>query len=308
MTKLAILFPGQGSQEKGMGRDVAEKLDEAMDLWKLAEQESGLPLREIYWDGEAADMADTRALQPALTVVDTSLWLCARGKLNPAAAAGHSLGEFAALAAAGVLSVKDTIRAVALRGRLMAEAGREGQGMTAVVKLGREAVEDIVSTVVKATGGELRIANYNTPAQFVISGEEEPLLAAGVLVREQKGRAIPLAVSGAFHSPLIQEAADEFAAFLNTLEWNAPAFPVFHNATSLPESDPERIRDIMQKQMTSSVLWIQTMGNLFDQGMRGFVEIGPKGVLRKMLAANLKGREEDWEANALASLEQIDAL
>jgi [acyl-carrier-protein] S-malonyltransferase len=308
MTKTAILFPGQGSQEPGMGRDVAESRSEAMELWTVAERESGLPLREIYWDGEAADMADTRALQPALTVVNLSLWLAARDALTPAAAAGHSLGEFAALAAAGVIDAPDAIRAVCLRGRLMAEAGGEGHGMAAVVKLGQDAVEDIVAEAVRRTSGELRIANYNSPAQFVISGEAAPLEAAAGLVKEAKGRAIPLAVSGAFHSPLIQEAADEFAAFLSGLDWKAPAFPVFHNATALPEPDPAGITAVVQRQMTSSVLWIQTLQAMWVAGVRRFVEIGPKNVLTKLLAPNLKDMDGEWTAQNAGTAAQAQSL
>jgi [acyl-carrier-protein] S-malonyltransferase len=304
MTKTGILFPGQGSQEKGMGRDVAEQDASALDLWKLAEKESGLPLREIYWDGEAADMADTRALQPALTVVNLTLWLAVKDKLAPAATAGHSLGEFASLAASGVLSPGDTIKAVALRGKLMAESGGAGHGMAAVVKLTQDKVEDIVARAVKESGRELRIANYNTPAQFVISGEQEGLDSAEALVKEAKGRAIRLAVSGAFHSPLIKEAADEFAAFLETLSWNAPAFPVFHNATALPEPDPDAVMSIMQRQMTSSVLWIQAMQAMFATGVRRFVEVGPKGVLFKMLKANLGSEEEKWSGLNVGTLAQ----
>ncbi|BDQ34533.1 ACP S-malonyltransferase [Pseudodesulfovibrio portus] len=304
MTKTGILFPGQGSQEKGMGRDVAEQDASALDLWKLAEKESGLPLREIFWDGEAADMADTRALQPALTVVNLTLWLAVKDKLAPAATAGHSLGEFASLAASGVLSPGDTIKAVALRGKLMAESGGAGHGMAAVVKLAQDKVEDIVARAVKDSGRELRIANYNTPAQFVISGEQGGLDSAEALVKEAKGRAIRLAVSGAFHSPLIQEAADEFAAFLETLSWNAPAFPVFHNATALPEPDPDAVKSIMQRQMTSSVLWIQTMQAMFATGVRRFVEVGPKGVLFKMLKANLGSEEEKWSGLNVGTLAQ----
>jgi [acyl-carrier-protein] S-malonyltransferase len=291
-----------------MGRDAAEKHAEIMDLWKLAETESGLPLREIYWDGEAGDMADTRALQPALTVVNVSLWLAVKDKLAPAATAGHSLGEFASLAAAGALSVEDVVRAVTLRGRLMAGAGQEGHGMAAVVKLDQATVEAIVEDAAKTTGRELRIANYNSPAQFVVSGEKEALDAAGEAVKAAKGRAIPLAVSGAFHSPLIKEAADEFAAFLGTLDWRAPAFPVFHNATALPAPSPADIPAVMQSQMTSSVLWIQTLQGLYGTGIRRFVEVGPKGVLFKMLGPNLKDAGDDWTGETVGSLEQADAL
>ncbi|MGE4194492.1 MAG: ACP S-malonyltransferase [Pseudodesulfovibrio sp.] len=307
MTKTGILFPGQGSQEKGMGRDVAEADSAALDLWKLAERESGLPLREIYWDGEEADMADTRALQPALTVVNLTLWMAVRDKLAPAATAGHSLGEFASLGAAGVLDVEDCVRAVTLRGRLMAESGGAGHGMAAVVKLPQDKVEEIVAEAVKLSGAELRIANYNTPAQFVISGEKEALDAAEPLVKEARGRAIRLAVSGAFHSPLIKEAADEFAAFLEGLAWREPAFPVFHNATALPEPDPDAILAVMQRQMTSSVLWVQTVQAMRALGVSDFVEVGPKGVLTKMLKPNL-APDEDWTARAVGSLAQAGEL
>jgi [acyl-carrier-protein] S-malonyltransferase len=308
MTKTAILFPGQGSQEKGMGKDVAENNDSALNLWKLAERESGLPLREIYWDGEAADMADTRALQPALTVVNLSLWMMVRDKISPVATAGHSLGEFASLGAAGVLSMEDAVRAVTLRGKLMAEAGQEGHGMAAVVKLPQDQVEEIVDKAAKQAGKELRIANYNSPAQFVISGEKEALDCADVLVKEAKGRAIRLAVSGAFHSPLIQEAADEFASFLGGLAWNAPTFPIFHNATALPEPDPAGIMKIMQQQMTSSVLWIQALQAMWATGIRDFTEVGPKGVLFKMLKPNLSSMEEAWTGSTIGNLKQAEAL
>ncbi len=304
MTKTAILFPGQGSQEKNMGRDAAEASTLAMDLWKLAEKESGLPLREIYWDGRDEDMADTRALQPALTAVNVNLWFALRGKLRPAAAAGHSLGEFSALVAAGALGVEDTVRAVCLRGKLMAGAGREGHGMAAVVKLAREAVEDIVARAVSDSGRELRVANYNSPAQFVISGEKPALDRAAELVKEAKGRAIPLAVSGAFHSPLMAEAADEFGRFLKRLAWKAPAFPVYHNATARPEASAAGVEARVTGQMTASVLWIDTMAAMRDAGIGRFVEVGPKGVLTKLAAANVEGAE----AVNVGSLAQAEAF
>ncbi|GAB7023753.1 ACP S-malonyltransferase [Salidesulfovibrio brasiliensis] len=305
MTALAILFPGQGSQEKGMGRDAAEASGEAMALWEFAEKESGLPLREIYWEENDADMSDTRALQPALSVVNITLWNALREKFSPACTAGHSLGEYASLVAAGVLTAEDAIRAVTVRGRLMAESGGAGHGMAAILKTKLDDLESIVDGAAAETGKELRIANYNSPAQFVISGEKEALEVAQGKIKEIKGRAIPLPVSGAFHSPLIQAAADEFSAFLGTLDWKAPAFPVYHNVTGKPESDPGRIREIMQRQMTSSVLWIQTLGNMWDDGMRSFTEIGPKGVLFKLLKPNFKDVSEEWEGSTVPNLDAI---
>ena len=190
----------------------------------------------------------------------------------------------------------------------MAESGGAGHGMAAVVKLSRDQVEEIVDRAGEASGAELRIANYNTPAQFVISGESEALEAAEKLVKEAKGRAIRLAVSGAFHSPLIRGAADEFAAYLETLAWNAPAFPVYHNATALPEPDPAAVLAVMQRQMTSSVLWVQTMQAMFATGVRRFVEVGPKGVLFKMLKANLGSEKDKWSGLNVGNLAQAEEL
>ena len=297
----AVLFPGQGSQEKGMGQELALADKDILGLWKFAEKESGQPLREIYWEGEAEDMANTRALQPALTVVNVALWMKHGKSIAPAATAGHSLGEFASLCAAGILSPQQTISAVTLRGKLMSESGGAGHGMAAILKMKQEAVEEIVAKAAQESEKELRIANYNTPAQYVISGEKEALEAAQVMVKDAKGRAVPLAVSGAFHSPLIQEAADEFAQFLKKLDWNTPAFPVFFNATATPEENPAKIMDIICSQMTSSVYWIQIMANMFDGGIRKFIELGPKGVLNRMLTANLKGREEEWTGENIDS-------
>ena len=191
----AVLFPGQGSQEPGMGRDVAEASKEAMELWKKAEQISGLPLRAVYWESD-----DAALLQPALTVVNVTLWQALSGKLSPACAAGHSLGEYSALAAAGALSPESTLELVSLRGKLMADADPDGKGGM---------VNEIAKAAAEATGEILIVANHNTPAQFVISGTKAAVEAALPLVKEKKGRAVPLPVSGAFHSPLMDTAAQE---------------------------------------------------------------------------------------------------
>jgi [acyl-carrier-protein] S-malonyltransferase len=300
---IALLFPGQGSQELNMGRDVAEAQSAAMDLWKLAEKLSGLKLREIYWGDEGAapapEMSDTKALQPALTVVNLSLWLAARPKaetLTIIGAAGHSLGEFSALAAAGVLCVEDTVKAVAERGKLMASvgppSGSSGHGMAAVVKLPLEVVEGIVDKAAKQSGAFLRIANHNSPAQYVLSGERPALEAAAALVKEAKGRAVPLAVSGAFHSPLMSEPANAFAAILESLRWQPAKFPVCMNVSGTPERDPGILKALLTAQMTSSVLWTSTMQSLYAAGARRFVELGPKGVLTKLVGQNLEGVDD----------------
>ena len=170
---IALLFPGQGSQEAGMGRDLAEADSAAMQLWKRAEAISGLPLREIFWEGDDAAMSDTRALQPALTVVNLNLWRALAGRVQPVAAAGHSLGEFAALAAAGVLDEESVLQIVSLRGRLMAEADPDGRGgMAAILKLSLEQVEGVVREAAEESDRPLIIANYNTPGQYVISGDK----------------------------------------------------------------------------------------------------------------------------------------
>lgn len=303
----AIIFPGQGSQEKGMGRDVAEQFGWAMALWETAEKESGLALREIFWDGEAADMSNTRALQPALTVTDLSLWLAlkeAKSDLTPMAVAGHSLGEYPALAAAGVLSPEDTIKAVTLRGKLMSECGGVGHGMAAIVKLPMETVEGLVANAAAESGKVLVIANYNSPAQFVVSGEKEALDALAAPVKKAKGRAIALAVSGAFHSPLIAEAGEEYKKLLATLTWKKPAIPVYFNATAETEADSVKVAEIMAGQMTSSVYWVQIMQNMYAAGARNFMEVGPKSVLAKLAGQNLKG-QDGVETQNIGSLEAI---
>lgn len=304
--KQAVLFPGQGSQEKGMGRALAEADKALMDVWKVAERISGQALREIFWDGEEKDMAETRVLQPGLTAVNLTFWLKAQPRLDPLCVAGHSLGEFAALFAAQALSLEDTLELVSIRGRLMSEAGDGSGAMAAILKLDEGAVESIVSQAKEKSGQELRIANYNTPQQFVISGHKDAVAAANELVKAAKGRAVPLAVSGAFHSPLMAPAAAELAKALRKADFRAPRIPVIFNVTADAETDPEAVRELMGRQMTSSVQWIKTIGRQHDMGARTFVELGLKGVLTRMLKPILGDRE--FEGLSVASLEQVEAL
>lgn len=288
MPRTALLFPGQGSQEPGMGRDLAESDKDLMDLWKKAEKISGIALREIYWDGDEGRMADTRCLQPALTITNLCFWSKLSTKVTPMAAAGHSLGEFHAMCAAGVLPLDHILELVSLRGRLMSEADPEGRGgMAAVLKLALPQVEACVQDTCADTGETLVVANHNTPGQFVVSGTRTAVAKVQEKVKERKGRAMVLPVSGAFHSPLMNEAAAEFAGAVAAIgkgAWNNARFPVYCNAAPRPESDADALKELMTRQMTSPVYWIDSIRLLWDNGARTFMECGPKGVLSKMVA------------------------
>lgn len=287
-----LLFSGQGSQMSGMGRDLAEADQDAMDLWKQGERLSGLPLREIYWDGNEADINDTRAVQPALTITNINSWraLSRSHSIMPIAVAGHSLGEFAALAAAKVLPLDEVIEAVSLRGRLMAEADPHQTGsMAAIVKLDTAQIMDIVSEVNNESGELLVAANYNTPNQTVVSGTKNAIAMACEKAKQQKGRAIELQVSGAFHSPLMEEANREFHKLLDKLSWHKPAFPVYSNATGQASRDEKQVKESIWKQMISPVFWVNLIRNLYLAGARWWLEISPRAVLGKMLGPSVAG-------------------
>ncbi len=293
MSKIALHFPGQGSQENNMGRDLAESNKEIMDIWKLAEKTSRIPLREIYWDGDEKAMANTKNLQPALTVVNYTFWVQLCQKLKPAATSGHSLGEYSALAAAEVLPFKNIMELVTLRGSLMSEADPEQKGaMAAIVRLSLEAAKNCIEQAREQSGELLVIANYNTPAQFVASGTKKSIEILQEKVKEQKGRTVPLPVSGAFHSPLMQEAANELAKAIKAQSktaWKDAKFPLFSNVNAVAESKAEKLQELLCQQMTSSVFWIDTVQNQWHMGCQHFVECGPKGVLSRMVAPILEG-------------------
>ncbi len=311
----ALLFPGQGSQEAAMGQDVAETSKEAMDLWKKAENISQQPLRAIYWESnDPALMADTRTLQPALTVVNINLWREFAPKLEragyaPMAVAGHSLGEYSALAAASVLSVDTVLELVSLRGALMAEADPSGVGaMAAVLKLSLDTVRALVDDAAKQSGECLLIANYNTPSQYVISGHKTAVELATSMVKEHKGRAMPLPVSGAFHSPLMQEAAVTLGKSLQKATWNKPRWPVYANVSARPVTDGESLCELVTQQMTASVRFVETIERQWQHGARAWLEIGPKGVLSRMIKPIIEdvAQGQDIEVHAIKSLEAVE--
>jgi [acyl-carrier-protein] S-malonyltransferase len=283
MAFVAFLFPGQGSQYVGMGQDLFEADPGARDLFKLAEQTTGLPLQKLCFTGPMEELTLTVNLQPAVTVVNLCLYraLAAAG-VKPQAVCGHSLGEYSALFAAGVLSAKDTMAAVAERGRLMHREAKAHPGaMAAVIGLTPEKLAGLVHPLTKE--GAIALANFNTPEQTVISGTPEMVARAGNLAKAEGARVVPLKVSGAWHSPLMMGANADFAAFMDTLNFQAPSLPIYLNATAAPETDPARLQAAMGRQLTSPVRWADLIFNLKAAGVDTWVEVGPKNVLKGLV-------------------------
>jgi [acyl-carrier-protein] S-malonyltransferase len=288
-----------------MGRDMAEANKEVMHLWDKAESITGAPLRDIYWDGDQETMAQTRYLQPALTVVGLGVWQCYPFRDKPGYLAGHSVGEYPALAASGALEPEEALQLVALRGRLMAEVGEEQPGkMVAALKLEQQSVEEVVAEAKSVAGGELCVANYNTPQQLVVSGSARAVDKAAELIKERRGRAVPLQVSGAFHSPLMQPAAKELAAYMDRLHWSDARIPVHMNASATPERSADAIRDLLKRQIVSPVLWSQLIRDQWERGVRTWLEFGPKGVLARMLP-HILGKSDSWQAECIDSMEKL---
>ena len=280
---IAVLFPGQGSQFIGMGKEFLATDREAEELMRLAESISAAPLRKLCLDGPMEELTKAVYLQPALTTVNLICWQAVqKAGIKADYFAGHSLGEYSALCAAGVLGAEDTLKLVAERGRL---SEREGQrnpgGMQAVLGLTLDEVEDIL-TAFPATA-EVTIANHNTEKQIVISGYHATLAKVDALVSERGGKAITLNVSVANHSPLVAGAIPDFEKLMAKISFNTPHTPVLFNVTAAEEKDPAAIRDIMGRQIASRVRWFETIGSLLQKGVDTFIEVGPKTVLTGLL-------------------------
>lgn len=288
----ALIFAGQGAQEKDMGKDIAERDADAMRLWQEAEKASGLPLREIYWSGSDEAMNNTRALQPALTTVNCNLWsaLSRQVPIMPLAGAGHSLGEFSALAAAGALSPLEAVRATAIRGKLMDEADPNHSGsMAAIVRLEEAEISRLVAEAAAETGLTVVAANFNTPTQTVVSGVRDAVNLVCQKAKALKGRALELKVSGAFHTPMMGEANAEFQKYLDKLQWRDPSFPVYSNATGQATRTGAEVKKNILAQMVSPVFWVNTLRNLYLAGIRWWMEISPRAVLGKMVGPSMAG-------------------
>ena len=281
--KTAWLFPGQGSQTVGMGRELCRDFAPADQILDLAAGMSGLPLKQYCWQGPDETLSRTDILQPALNAVSLGcVALLQNAGYRPDIVAGHSLGEFPALHAAGVLSAEDSLKLVIERGRLMMAAAEAAPGtMTAVKKLTADDVEQIVQAA--QAHGRVVVANYNSPAQIVLSGEVAALAEAEKLVIARGGEPVRLRVSGAWHSPLMEKAAASFRSVIEQVPFRRPTSGIYLNTKGAPETDPEAIRESLCRQITSPVFWVQSVQGMIAEGVRSFVEVGPGKVLRGLL-------------------------
>jgi [acyl-carrier-protein] S-malonyltransferase len=266
-----------------MGADMFEADPAARELFNLAEEVTGLPLKRLCFEGPMEELTETVNLQPAVTVVNLCLLQAlVQAGVTPAAVCGHSLGEYSALFAAGVLDAGDTLKAVRERGRLMQrEAERHPGAMAAVIGLAPDKLAETLNPMLAE--GPLALANFNTLEQTVISGTKELVTRAGDAAKAAGARVVPLKVSGAWHSPLMADASVDFTACLSTLAFQAPRLPIYLNATAAPEADPERLRQAMSRQLTSPVRWAELVLNLQKTGVDTWVEVGPKNVLKGLV-------------------------
>lgn len=290
---IAFLFPGQGSQAPGMGAALYDASPEARALFDEADAVLGFALTEVMFGESAEALKPTDVTQPALYVhsLAANAALAARGR-RPDVAAGHSLGEWSALAATGALSFADGLRAVRRRGELMAQAGTVRPGaMAAVLGLEAAAVEAACDAATAEGDGEVVPANYNDPGQIVVSGDAPAVERAGAHLKEAGAkRVVPLPVSGAFHSPLMAFARDGLAETLAALEIREPSCPVVLNVTAAPERDPEAIRARLLDQLTSPVRWAPSVEAMAAMGVTRWVEVGTGAVLSGLVKRTL-GRE-----------------
>ncbi len=304
---IAFLFPGQGSQAPGMAADLVD-IPEARALLDQADDALGFGLTELMFGDDPEALKPTEVTQPALYThsLAASAALAARG-LRPQLAAGHSLGEWSALAAVGAVSFADGLRAVRRRGELMATAGDVRPGaMSAVLGLDAAELEAACIQASQSGPGEVVPANYNDPGQIVISGDGPAVERAGVLATEAGAkRVIPLPVSGAFHSPLMAFARDGLAETLDALSISAPDCPVVLNVTAEPTTDPETIRQRLLDQLTAPVRWAQSVERMQAEGAERFVEVGTGKVLSGLVRRTLGRDAQTAQAGTAAEIEAL---
>lgn len=290
MSQYALIFPGQGSQYQGMGKDLYDNSEAARNVFKTADEVLGYRISDLCFNGTNEDLTKTINSQPCILTVSIAALEALKEKMNVdiVAAAGHSLGEYAALYAAEAIDLKTVIQLIAKRASLMNKAAENTNGtMAAVIGLDNESVIKVTQNL-----NNVYVANFNSPGQVVITGDKEEITNSLDKFKEAGAkRVLPLAVSGAFHSPLMNEAANEFVNFVKQFKFNNTKIPVYTNVDANAETDASIFMEKLPKQIYSSVLWTQTINNIEKSGISNFIEIGPGKVLsglNKKINAELK--------------------
>jgi len=294
MGKLAFIFPGQGSQKAGMGKDLAEAFPEAKAVFDQVDAALGEKLSTLCFEGPDEQLKLTANTQPSiLTVSAAAAAVLAKAGVSPDFVAGHSLGEYSALVAAGAVSAADAAKAVRARGTFMQEAVPPGQGaMSAVLGLAPDKVKEICDAVAAETGAVVAPANYNEPGQTVVAGAAAAVEAAGARLKAAGAkRVLPLPVSAPFHCALMAPVKARLEPVLRAIPWNAPAVPVVTNVEAKPNQDAARVVPLLVEQVTASVRWIECVEELARLGVTRVIEIGPGKALTGMVKRIAPGIE-----------------